>query len=579
MNIFLIESVPFDASHYLHEILRACGLMNADQSTLPDALGHATPGRDVVVLPHGSASDGVEEFVRAGGFVIAIRPDEALASLANLKIGEESEMPSRLRFVHPVCYGTRGEALWTLGPVTHYECDAQSSEPEVLAYSFQPASPTPDNIGIAEYSVGAGRLIVYAYDPAHCIMRLRQGYPERANFLPPEQVTPRAAFLQVPNPPTDTFWRPTADLHARALCEIVKRALELSTPVPTLWHLPNGAPSIVLFSGDEDAAPRENDDDEMRELEACGAAMNLYVIPTETSLQREDVEEFTRRGHTISVHPNISDTAGDAPQSQIAAAENQVRTFREKFDWPVFSVRIHSYMWPGYLDIPELWERLGIGMDCNTTSIMRGDSMEWGPYAKLNAATPLRFVREDGSLIDVFAQPTQLNDDLLLNPTSPRTQKFSLGESEAIMQRLLGDSATFYHAPIGVNFHPSGYASFSGDGARALLKRATAMQLPIWSVDRWHNFWRARASWKMNSAQWNGSELLAQFEGTPCEGLTINLPQQFAAQTLSRVLLNGEVVEVSRAICFGRETAQIAISQNLSSVNIQAEYSGAEGTK
>src|SRR6185295_15474588 len=139
--------------------------------------------------------------------------------------------------------------LWTFGTIRVYE---PKYGPNVMTYLYDPESFKSETIGIIECEVGAGRLIVYAYDPAQCIARLRQGDPARANFIPSGLPTPRATFMHQADPPEDTAWRPTADLHAQCLCEIVRRAMGQRAPMPTLWHIPNGHPSILLFSGDED---------------------------------------------------------------------------------------------------------------------------------------------------------------------------------------------------------------------------------------------------------------------------------------------------------------------------------------
>jgi hypothetical protein len=567
----------FDGSAYAVEVLTAFGLCFHQTCSLQHAVQTANPREDVLLLPAGSETSGVESFLRAGGSVVAILPDEPLEALAGLVRNGKGEGSARLRFVQPVCHGTRGESLWTYGAFRRYAMQPEAAPHEAIAYLFKVANPSPDSIGIVECSIGEGRLVVYAYDPLRCILRLRQGDPERANFLPPGQETPRAAFLQLPHPPPDTFWRPTADMHALALCEITRHLLERSTPVAALWHLPQGAPAIVLFSGDEDGAKPEWDEAEMSDIEEYDARMNLYIFPADTSMSRAAIEEFSERGHTVSVHPFLSDTAGRSPREQLAKAESEVRLFREKFDWPVRTVRNHSYMWPGYLELPELWERLGIGMDANTTSTLRGESNEWGPFAKLNAALPLRFVREEGTLIDVFAQPTHLNDDLLSGPYAAKSLKYAVGEADAVMERLLDDAVRFTHAPVCANFHPGNYVRFSQAPARALLKRANAMQLPIWSIERWHDFWRARDSWHMVESQWNGHALTISLQGTPCEGLTLMLPCEANEQVLTAVTFDETPVSLQTVQRRGRGVALVLLPANVATVALTAEYSRTGG--
>ncbi|MBI4024267.1 MAG: hypothetical protein HY360_04750 [Verrucomicrobia bacterium] len=569
MHIFIPPGRPMDGSAYLAEILHAFGLCFVKRQPIRDALQAADPKRDILLLPAGSETAGVESFLHAGGSVVAIQPDAPLERLAGLARKREDTGPWRLRFSQPLCYGAQGESLWTLGPIHVY---APKPGPHMIAYLSHPSDAASDTVGIIECEVGAGRLLVYAYDPAQCIALLRQGYPERANILPQDQRTPRAAFLQHPNPPSDTFWRPTADLHAFGLCEILRRDLSRHAPVPTLWHLPDGRPSILLFSGDEDNSEQSANDHEMRDLESVGGAMNLYVIPDLTSITRPRIEEYTRRGHSISIHPNLVPTAGQSSAVQLAAAEKQVRLFQEKFQWPVRTVRNHFYMWPGYLDIPDLWERFGIGMDANACATLHFQSLDYGPFANIHAAVPLPFVRENGALIDVYQQPTHVNDDLAANPTTFYSQKYSAEQFDRVVQRIFDDAARFFHAPICANVHPCNYVSFSGPHGRILMSRARALGLPIWSLDRWHDFWRARASWKMSGYTWDGTRLRFALKGSPCESLWLTLPPISNGRALQAVSLDGTTAHLESVQRHGYPTIQVPLPRVVSEVAVVAQY-------
>ena len=521
MHIFIPPGGPMDGSAYLAEILHAFGLCFAERVSLRDALKAANPRADVILLPHGSESAGIESFLQDGGSVVAIRPDETIERLAGLHRKGEHEGPSRLRLVQPICYGARGESLWTLGPITEYE---NNPGPHVAGYLFRSGDAESESLGIVEGSPGSGRLTVCAYDPVMCIARLRQGYPERAGFLPPGEKKPRSIYLHKPQPPADTLWRPTADFHGMVLCEIIKRLLARHAPVPTLWHIPHGRPSILLFSGDEDVGAQEANHQQMSDLESVDGSMSLYVIADDTSITRERIEAYTQRGHSISVHPNLVPMAGQPVDVQLARAEQQVRLFQEKFQRRVHTVRNHNYGWPGYLDLPELWERLGIGMDANTCAYLYRQSPDGGPFANVHASMPLPFVREDGSLIDVYQQATHINDDIWFHSTVFYSQKFSPEQFDWIAQRICDDAARWFHAPVCANIHPVNYVSYSGAQARALMSRAREFDMPIWSLDRWHDFWRARATWKMDRLAWNGSRLTFSLKGSSCEALWLVLP-------------------------------------------------------
>src|SRR5204862_8296209 len=145
------------------------------------------------------------------------------------------------------------------------------------------------------------------------------------------------------------------------------------------------------------------------------------------------------------------------------------------------------------------------GMDANTCATLYGTSLESGPFASVHAGVPLRFVRENGSLIDVFQQPTHINDDLASHPSKPYSDKYSPEQYDWLIQRILDDVTRFFHVPLCANFHPCNYVDFSGEHGRVLMRRTRERGLSIWSLDRWHNWCGARASWRMTRSSWDGS--------------------------------------------------------------------------
>lgn len=572
-------------SAYLAEILRTFGLCCLQETSANKAVAAARETGGILVLPPGVSADGDREFLQTGGTLVAIQPPIHLEEAAGLKRQGLEQGPCRLRFVQPVCPGSRGEPLWTLGRRIVY---GPHSGPDVLANFFTPgAGQAPsrgrdvgagqqvfyaeDNPAILRRTVGAGHLTVFAYDPAETVSLLRQGLPERANHLPEGHTFSRPYFLQHPHPPQDTQWRPHADLHALALAEILKGLLGERFPVPHLWHLPQGASSLLLFTDDEDGATPEENLAEMTAVESAGGSMTLYVIPNNTSLTADHVQAYNKRGHTVSIHPYLKAAAGRSVEEQIAEAEKQLQLFAIRLNQPVHTVRNDSTMWPGYLELPELWARHGIGMDANFFACMYGESLEWGPFAKVHSALPMRFVRPDGTLIDVFQQPTHLSDDLVTHPE--KMIKYSAGEMDAVFEGFFDEAIRWTHSPFCVVFHSGNFASFSRDACLRLLDRAQALGLPIWSLDRWHDFWRARADWTMTDLGWRDGRLGFTLAGPPCESLTFLLPATWKECRFRSVSIDGEPARTTVALRRRREVIQTVLPAGASCIRIEALYS------
>lgn len=575
MKIFIAPGAPLDGSLYLEEILKTFAPPCIERTTLAEALQQADADCGVLVLPRGSEIEGVESFLNRGGNVVAIQPREELLKLAGLQSAGERQTPGRIRVVGPFCAAAGGESLWTLGAQTIYKSDlpVEDSAGSTLAYLFEPGDFYSESPGVYQRAVGAGSLTIFAYDPALCITRLRQGFPERAGVLPPGESVPRSTYLHAPNAPHDTHWKPTADLHALLLCDVVSDLLLRRAPVPGLWHIPHGKKSVVLFSGDEDGAPQQDNQTEMAELESRGDAMSLYVVPDSTSITRELVAEYSRRGHEISVHPDLTPACGKSVEEQIAKAEADVKKFREDFEEPVETLRNHCGMWPGYLDLPELWERLGVGLDASCIASLLNQSPEVGPYVNVNAAISLRFVREDGTLIDVLQQPTHLSDDLWCHPHLDYSLKYSAAQFDYVARRILEDAAERFHTPYCPIFHPWSYNNYSGEHGRTVLRHAHRLDIPVWTLSRWNRFWRAREQWRLAEYSRSGGRMTFTLSGPPCEGLFVTLPATFDGYALSSLSVGERTTEFEIVERFGRSIAQAALPEGVQEVNVIAEYS------
>src|SRR5690606_6415425 len=116
--------------------------------------------------------------------------------------------------------------------------------------------------------------------------------------------------------------------------------------------------------------------------------------------------------------------------------------------------------------------------------------------------------------------------------------KYETDEFEAMMQRIIGDAAQLYFAPICINIHPQNYVLFSDEYSDIILKIARQYHLKTWNIDRWHNFWRARDSWKSTSIQWRNQTLVLELQGEAAEGLALHIPSHFQNWQLEKLYVD-----------------------------------------
>lgn len=571
MNIFILPGEGPDWSGYLEAMLRARGLAYA-QIIQPNEFRSAGGEHSVLLCsPGGDARclfKDLQGFLASGGCVIVFMPGPALRQLAGLEDLGENPGPTRLRMVRPAALGARGQTLPIPAISRRYQVRPQTTVWGLLYVPGDPASQTP---GIIEHPSGHGRLFFLAYDLPRTVFLLRQGDPGRAGYVPPSDTVQRPSHLFPPQEEGDG-WLPAADLHVALLCDLIRTHIERAGPVPSFSHVPRGKSSVLIYSGDEDGGDLESNDSLMKELEHHGGAMTLNIIPDQTHTTVQHIQEYTRRGHTISVHPNLYPARLKDISGQIRQAADQVALFQQKFAHPTRTVRNHMTIWPGFTDVPELWRQVGIRMDTNYFASRLCQSPQVNPYSGPSAGLPLPFARPDGSLLPVWQQPTQIADDLWFHPTVDYSMKISPSQFEQVGRRMFEDSSRFFHAPLCVCIHPVNYTHYSGEQGRALMRLAREFDWPILSVDQWLAFWEARDTWRISGYRIQDGELSLTCSGKPMQDLFLLFPARHRGRTLFKVCFSGREAEIFPCQRFQEDCFLTELPSRTDRIDVVAHY-------
>lgn len=572
MRIWIVSGPAPDWSAYLGELLRAWGLAWFERVT-PSEIARTSPaGGEVWILSPGATleQETLESFLQAGGKVIGFAPNEPLLRLAGVQDGGEHEGSLRLRLTQPLAVGALGQTLPLAGPAQRL---TGADPPTVWAYLYAEERYDSESPALVVRPVGKGQVALFAFHLPLSVARLRQGDPARVGMIPPGDSYQRPCHLFVRSTSATDGWVPFADLQALLFCDLVRHLLSSDGPVPGLWPLPEGAPSLLIYSGDEDGGAPEMDELEMRDLEAQGGTMTLYVFPDNTGLTPETVAALQARGHTISVHPNLAPVGSEDQAVQLARARAQVERFVQRFGVPVRTVRNHSCIWPGYTEMAELWEELGIRMDANFAAVSYKRNREWSPYVGLGGALPLPFVRLDGRVIGVWQQPTHVMDDVGFHPEVDYSLKLRPAQFEILLRRAFEEACRYYHTPFCVCIHPVNYVRFSGEQGRLLMQAAHQQGMPIWSVDQWLNFWEARATWNLSEVRFQEDRLSFRAAGQAASSrLTFALPARAHGAPLVQVTADGHPTPFTVCSRFLRETALVGLPPGTAEVGIVAEY-------
>jgi hypothetical protein len=557
---------------YLEEICLAWGLL-ACRRIGPEALPGLTPDRaPVLVCPAGAGERAGDllDYVRRGGALLCFMPEGELAGAAGLEAEGEKEPPLRLRLSALQGPGLAGEALPVVGRAVNYRCREEAG---VLAYLSHPGRYHGESPGLVETRLGRGRIAAFAFDLGLCVLLLRQGDPRRAEQLPPGDRCARPSHLAADIGPHDAAWIPYADLLARLFVEVICRLFP--APVPLLWHLPEGAAGLLLYSGDEDGAEVAWNDEQLGRVAGAGGRMNLYLIPDQSRSTREDVRRYAA-AHDLGPHPNLRPLDGQPVARRLEEFERQIRRFTEQFGMPARSLRNHCTAWAGYLEPVEVMERLGVGMEGNYFSGTYLRDRQSAPYAGFGGAMAMRFCRPDGRLLEVFQQHTHLADDVLFG-ASDYSYKLSAAQFEGVLERTLGELKTRFHTPYAVCVHPSNWVKFSGSQGQALLRQAAAGGLPVWSFDQWLAFCRARRSWTLERLAWEGGDLrfaLAAEEDRA--DLCLAVPRHWGGRSVAGVEMAGKPAAWESRVFHGRPAALIRVKAGRQGLTGRCRYAADE---
>jgi len=526
---------------YLAELLRTWGLRSFKQCQ-PSALDPVE--MPAIVVPAGMTAEPILDYVRAGGTAFCFAPEGALAQAAGLQPKGEKTLPAFLRMTAYMPPGLAGELLPIVGQAVEYEREDQAA---ILGYLSYPDNPDGDSAGITSTPVGSGRLIAFAFDLPLCVRLLRQGDPALAEQIPPGDTCVRQSHMACRLPEHGSGWVPYADLLALLLVDLLRKALP--APAPLLSHLPDQAPAILVYSGDEDTATPEEDLEELDWLTSHGARMDLNMFPDDSATPPEVLPRYLAH-HDVGPHPNLRPLDGQPLEIRLADFDRQLTLFTEKYGVRATCLRNHGVAWIGYTEIVEVMERHGIRLDTNYTSGQFRRGRQFAPYAGFGAAMPVRFARVDGSLHDVYQLHTQIMDDVWFAPDegvykrSTYSYRFGPEAFDAITARIVDDLVSRLHTPLTVCIHPSNWVRFSREQGQALVRHAQARNVPVWSVTQWCAFWDARDGWMVDDLRWSDNTLTFTLTGgTPHEALRLALPIEYDGRRLAGITVDGSPVE------------------------------------
>ena len=561
--ILVITSAKNPFSSYYTEILRTEGLNEFHAQDLESITPTVLKQYDLALVGEipvsAKQADMLVEWVRNGGNLIAMRPDQDLA----VKLGIRT-MPAHvsngylaINTQQPPGKGLVGETIQFHGDADIYAQNGGT----LVASLYRNASTSADAPAVMIEKIGAGKAAVFAYDLARSVVYTRQGNPAWAGTdrdgLSPMRTDDLfyGAAVHDPQPDWVDFNKiaiPQADEQQRLLSNLILLLNESKEPLPRFLYLPRGLKAVVIMTGDDhggagtagrfrrfiaDSPPGCS----VVEWQCIRSTSNIFI----GSITPEDATAYVSQGFEIGLHfstgckdwpshktrgPNGETISTILPDQMDSYYDSQLANFAAMYPGipsPV-TTRTDCISWGDYDTQPQIELKHGIRLDTNY--------YYWPPKWVRNrpglftgSGIPMRFAKADGTIIDVYQAPTQMTDE------SGQTYPFTV---DRLLDNALGPKE--YIGAFTANMHTDNPESA---GANAIVASAKARGVPVIAAYQMLRWLDGRNASTFEHLNWNGHSLAFQIAvGVGANGLQAELPISFNGESLKGITVNGNAV-------------------------------------
>lgn len=538
--IITANSRPYTS--YYEEILKAEGL-NLFDSTAEDRFDPATLDRYAVVLLAtnslpSTSTKALENWVQAGGSLIAIRPGNSI--LALMCLVDDAKPPLRRAYLRALP-GLRAAEKFTGWPLQlHGEIDQHEALPgcevetTTVAQLYAAPNRSLPSVAIAMRHLGYGKITTFSYDLARSIVYTRQGNPNWANQERDGSEPRRPNDLFYPDHlDRDLMGVPQADEHQRLLANLILTTAPI--PLPRYWYLPGTRRAAIVMVGDDHAtrngtatlfAKMHDESANGCQLEQWECLRATALLTLRTSISPAVVNKFHEQGFEFGVHVDTNCANQDAARLE-QTLRKQMRDFQRKYPFlsKQISQRLHCIVWNGWSEGAQTQSRVGIRFDMNYYNwppVWLGGR----PGFMTGSGMPMPFVTEDGIVLDIYQAATQLVNE---NKVPQVEGLYSM------IERALGPDQ-FFSAFVA-------HYDFSDDYANILVDVALQRGVALVSAEQMLTWVDARNTSRFTDITWSNDTLRFTKQLAPgAEHASVLLPIKSGSGGLASIQCDGEML-------------------------------------
>lgn len=587
---------------YFTEILRAEGVNCFHTTDLFALQSDPLAKYDVVILAETSLNAAQAEmfstYVSRGGRLVSMRPVDGLGSVFGLERIEGVFLDGYIKTdpAHPAGAGIDPSSMQIHGESHLYTLAGA----QAVAWLYADRDTATEDPAITVNAFGEGQAVAFAFDLAKSIVLMRQGNPKLIDQdndgLPGVRTVDKfVGWIDL-----DRIHIPQADEQQRLFVNILSQLSR--RPLPRLWYFPEDKKSVLIATGDSHMNPANFIEDVLTRVEARGGHFSVYYSPQIVNdigraervarfwltdnvplvsdvLGREFgsptplmVDEWRARGHEIALHPYVD-----------AELEGGWLEYWKEFTGRGYApvtqtVRTHRVLWTGWTESARWQASIGIRMNFDYYHVgpsLQKKNGEWVHGHLTGSGRPMKFIDEQGRILDIYQQLTQLADEHYIPMDVPGwggwpqfTAQEAVEVSKYILDRSVKDGdycaicGQFHVDPFQLGGDP---AEKGGIFLEGTLDYAQQLGVPIMTGDEWLAFTDVRHDADFSELNWDSTASTLIFNmlapDRPDSTLTVLLPTRHAEKTLTSASVDGVTTPIdSRLELGGAEYALVIVS-------------------
>lgn len=546
---------------YLEEIVRAEGLNAFDVVSLGSLSSAELDGRAVVILAETSLSDAqaalISTYVQNGGRLVAMRPDSKLAAVFGLAASPATRQDGYLRISDPqlLASGLTTQTMQIHGAIDVYNLQGGSA----IAYIHNSAAQNSGTThpAVVSNTFGLGQAVAFTYDLARNVAYIRQGNPALADvdvdgngfrttdlFQAIGGGTPWLDVTRIPVP--------QADEQQRLFAALVRRLASPSRPLPQWWYFPGTAKSVLLMTTNTAANPDSYFLGYADLVSSLGGKNTFFL--SFGSVLSSTVNAMRAQGHEFGILPprQFNDPTATYPINNLTEGFAAYSTwFPLQFGFaPSPAYRTANLDWEGWATAAEIAANRGYKMDLSFVHYGAWTRFSDGTWPRghiIGSGLPMRFVRQDGTVLPIYQQPTQVSEQQLISSVPPTVEPWGAFNALDLTIRQLDTSLQRDYSALAImtqlDYEGYGEVRYFVSG---LLDYARRRSVPSLTASEWLNFVETRRAARFTDVAWNEAAATLSFNvvatATPGVTLTALLPTIYNNRSLQSVSVDGTPV-------------------------------------